>query len=123
MRTEATGALRSMAERYRRPDWVRRLNAMADSVGGDPRRIVPLDPASLLEEAEHSVGGDVPHGDFGDPQWRSRFTQLARALDASPMHVVGRLMTRQELLRGLRTRLLLTREWDTNPRIADEKVA
>jgi len=35
--------VRSMGERYRRPDWVRRVNAMADSVGGDPRRLVPID--------------------------------------------------------------------------------
>jgi len=113
---------RLMAERYRRPDWVRRLNAMADSVGGDAGRIVPLDAASLLDAAERSLGGRVPSGDFGDPQWRTRFTDLCSALDTSPMHVVGRLMTRQELLRGLRTRLFLTRELDERPQIANEKV-
>ena len=111
-----------MAERYRRPDWVRRLNAMAGSVGGDARSIVPLDAARLLDEAERSLGGRVPSGDFGDPRWRTRFTELCNALDASSMHVVGRLMTRQELLRGLRTRLLLTRELDERPQIASEQV-
>src|SRR5262245_30025832 len=121
MRTEGTGRLRSMAERYRRPDWVRRLNAMADAVGGDARRIVPLDGAALLDEAERSLG-ERTAGDFGDSIWRTRFTRLAAALDASPMHVVGRLMTRQELLRALRTRMLLARELDEHPRIADERV-
>lgn len=111
-----------MAERYRRPDWVRRLNAMAGSVGGDARRIVPLDAAGLLADAERSIGGRVPAGDFGDPRWRTRFTELCDALDASGMHVVGRMMTRQELLRGLRTRLFLTRELDERPQIASEQV-
>jgi hypothetical protein len=111
-----------MAERYRRPDWVRRLNAMAGSVGGDARRLVPIDAAALLREAEASLGG-MPPGDFGDPEWRSRFGQLAAAVDASPMHVVGRLMTRQELLRGLRARLLLNGELAATPRIAEERVA
>jgi hypothetical protein len=110
------GRLR-MADRYRRPDWVRRLNAMADSVGGDARRIVPLDADAMLGAA-----GVEPGGDFGDPHWRTRFTQLVAALDASPMHVVGRLMTRQELLRALRTRLLLGRELDRSPAIADERI-
>jgi hypothetical protein len=116
------GGQRTMAERYRRPDWVRRLNAMADSVGGDARRVVPLDGAAMLDEAERSLGGRVPAGDLGDPRWRTRFVDLAAALDASTMHVVGRLMTRQELLRGLRTRLLLTRELDEHPQIADEEI-
>jgi hypothetical protein len=109
--------LRPMAERYVRPDWVRRVNAMAGSVGGDARALVSLDAAGLLREAERSLGGVAPDGDFGDPQWRSRFEQLAGALDRSSMHVVGRLMTRQELLRSLRTRLLLTLEADMKPRL------
>lgn len=115
-------ALRTMAERYRRPDWVRRLNAMAGSAGGDARALVSLDAAELLALAERSVGGPVA-GDFGDPAWRSRFSELVAALDVSSMHVVGRLMTRQELLRGLRTRLLLAREADQHPEIARERIA
>lgn len=106
-----------MADRYRRPDWVRRLNAMADSVGGDARGIVPLEGEAMLADA-----GVEPGGDFGDPLWRTRFTRLVAALDASPMHVVGRLMTRQELLRALRTRLLLGRELARSPAIGDERI-
>jgi hypothetical protein len=111
-----------MAERYRRPDWVRRVNAMADSVGGDVRHIVPLDGATLLAEAERSLGGAPPRGDFGDPTWRERFTRLVHALDAAPMHVVGRLLTRQELLRAVRTRLQLIREVDAHPAIVNARV-
>ena len=115
-------ALRPMAARYRRPDWVRRVNAMAGSVGGDARALVPIDAAALRCEAERSIGA-MPAGDFGDPGWWTRFEELAAAVDASPMHVVGRLMTRQELLRALRTRFLLTREVEAHPAIADERVA
>ena len=64
----------SMAERYRRPDWVRRLNAMAGSVGGDARRLVSLDGAELLASAERALDGAMPRGDFGDPicqQWQA----------------------------------------------------
>jgi hypothetical protein len=117
-------AIRSMAERYERPAWVRRLNAMGDSVGGaleGARRLVPIDADALLEEALRSVG-PAPKSDFGDPAWRERFTTLACALDASPLHVVGRLLTKQELLRSLRTRLLLCRALDQRPAIADERI-
>ncbi len=113
-----------MAERYQRPDWVRRLNAMGESVGGGPdgaRRLIPIDADALLEAAEQSVGA-LPKSDFGDPDWRERFRALAAALDTAPLHVVGRLLTKQELLRSLRTRLLLCRALDERPSIADERI-
>jgi len=116
--------LAPMAARYRRPDWVRRINAMADSVGGGAdgaRRLVPLDPDALLEAAEQSLGGG-PFGDFGDPHWRRRYRALVAAFEARPLHVVGRMMTRQEILRCLRTRLRLARAWDADPRLADERI-
>jgi hypothetical protein len=113
-----------MAARYTRPDWVRRINAMGDSVGGGeagPRRMVPLDADALLEQARASLGGGT-FGDFGDPHWERRFRVLVQAFDAQPLTVVGRLMTRQELLRSLRTRLRLARAWDANPRMASESI-
>lgn len=109
--------LRPIAERYRRPDWVRRVNAMADATGGDARRIVPMDGDAMLASSGPFAG------DFGDPQWRDRFLRLVAALDASPMHVLGRLMTREELLRSLGTRLLLARELAARPRIDDRPIA
>lgn len=117
-------ALAPMAERYARPDWVRRVNAMADSVGGGAagaKRIVPIDPDELLEEAKRSLGGGT-FGDFGDPQWEARYRTLVAAFESRPLHVVGRLMTRQEILRALRTRLQLARLWDEVPAIATEKI-
>jgi hypothetical protein len=112
--------LASMAERYERPAWVRRINAMGDSVGG-ARRMVPLDAEALLETAVASLGGG-DFGDFGDPRWRERFAALAAALDAADLTVVGRLLTRQELLRSLRARLLLGRALEREPAIANERI-
>ena len=47
--------LKSMAERYPRPDWVRRMNAMGDSVGG-AERMVSLDVDELASRHLHSLG-------------------------------------------------------------------
>ncbi|MBK7947829.1 MAG: sulfotransferase [Deltaproteobacteria bacterium] len=113
-----------MAARYRRPDWVRRINAMGESLGGGvegARRMVSLDADAMLEAAERSLGGGA-FGDFGDPHWRRRYRALVAAFEARPLNVVGRLMTRQEILRALRTRLRLARAWDANPRLADEPI-
>jgi len=82
---------------------------------------VPLDPAAILEEARTSLGGG-DFGAFGDPGWESRFEQVVTAVDQAPLHLVGRLMTKQELLRALRTRLLLARALDEQPDIGDEPI-
>ena len=111
-----------MAERYQRPAWVRRINAMADAVGGDASRLVALDAAELMDSAVASLGFE-PQGDFGDPNWQTTFEQLVAALDATDMHLVGRLLTKEELLRALRTRLLLGRALLADPGIEDEKIA
>ena len=44
------------------------------------------------------------------------------AIDGNDLHVVGRLMTREELLRGLRTRLLLAAERRRDPSVAEEVI-
>ena len=111
-----------MADRLVRPDWVRRINLMAGSVGGHARDLVSLDAGDLLDTAVATLGG-LPEGDLGDPRWQERFEALVAAVDASGMHVVGRLMTKQELLRSLRTRLLLTATIDAAPEICDQPVA
>ena len=113
-----------MSQKYQRPDWVRRMNAMALSVGEGAegaRRIVPIDGEQMLAAAEASLGGGS-FGDFGDPEWRDRYLQLAALFDASHFHVVGRLQSRQELLRAVRSRLLLGRALDQDPGLADLKV-
>ena len=113
--------LAPMTDRLVRPDWVRRLNLMAGSVGGHARDLVPLDAGNLLDTAVAALGG-LPDGDLGDPRWQERFEALVAAVDAAGMHVVGRLMTKQELLRSLRTRLLLTAAIDAAPEITGRPV-
>ena len=119
--TATPTTLAPMTERLVRPDWVRRINLMAGSVGGHARDLVPLDAADMLDTAVAALGG-LPEGDLGDPRWQERFEALVAAVDAAPMHVVGRLMTKQELLRSLRTRLLLTAAIDAAPKITGRPV-
>ena len=124
MTGKGTHQLEEMRERYQRPDWVRRINAMGDSLG-DPlegaRRLVPLDAKELEGSAEASLGAGSS-GDFGDPGWRERFRALVDTVDSAPYHAVGRLITRQELLRALRTRLLLARTLTDHPEIPDQQI-
>lgn len=112
--------LTPMHARYRRPDLVRRLNLMAAATGS-ARSVVPLRAGELLDLATQSSGLS-DYGDFGDGDWRGRFQALVAAADASAQHVVGRLMTREELLRCLRSRLLMAKRWREDPGIADETI-
>jgi len=113
--------IKDLASHYTRPDWVRRINAMGASVGG-PEHLVPFEPDALIETASLSTGGLTDFGDF-DGDWRARFTSLVTELEATgELHATGRLMTRQELLRGLRTRLLLAHARSESPGIANEPV-
>ncbi len=112
---------KNLSELYTRPDWVRRINAMGDSVGG-PERMVCLDAEALVEASIESTGGLRDFGAF-DGDWRKRFDSLVAELEATgALNTLGRLMTRQELLRGLRTRLLITHARNENPAIAQEKI-
>lgn len=113
--------IKDLAQVYTRPDWVRRINAMGDSVGGG-ENLVPLDAEELIETAMRSTGGLSDFGSF-DGDWHKRFVSLTEELQSTAgLHTLGRLMTRQELLRGLRTRLLLAQVWSENPAMADEEV-
>lgn len=109
-----------MAARCTRPDWVRRINAMADATGS-ASGAVPLVADELLDQAHTTTGIEDP-GDLGDGDWQGRFRALVDAINASSLHVVGRLLTREELLRGLRTRLLLGDARRRDPSIADERI-
>ncbi|HET6952512.1 MAG TPA: sulfotransferase [Acidimicrobiales bacterium] len=112
--------LTPMADRYRRPDWVRRVNAMGPAAGG-ARRMVPLDAGALLDDARASTGVTEP-GDLGDGDWEGRFRALVAAIDAGDLHVVGRLLTREELARSLRTRFLLGDQRRRVPAVAEQVI-
>jgi hypothetical protein len=113
--------MRNLSEFYTRPDWARRINAMGDSVGGADK-LIPFDGEALIRTAIESTDGLSDFGDF-DGDWRARFVSLLNELEATGrLNALGRLMTRQELLRGLRTRLLITQARTEQPEIAREKI-
>ncbi|MAE93625.1 MAG: hypothetical protein CL910_03095 [Deltaproteobacteria bacterium] len=113
--------IKELSEHYTRPDWVRRINAMGDSVGG-AERLIPLDADQLIRTAVDSTGGLQDFGSF-DGDWEKRFRSLVTEIEATgSLNAVGRLMTRQEMLRGLRTRLLLTQNRNEIPAIAEERI-
>ena len=109
-----------MADRYARPDWVRRVNAMG-AAGGSPAAVVPIGAGELIDHARTSTGIDE-FVDLGDGDWEGRLRALVDAIDHAQLHVVGRLMTREELLRSLRIRLLLGAQRKQDPSVADEQI-
>jgi hypothetical protein len=98
------------------PDWVRRLNYFAESVGG-PERVVSLDPDELLAVARAATGlEDVCEQDW--PGWTETYERQLRSIDAeSGLHLLGRVMTRSEVLRVLETWLRLQAAWQNEPEI------
>lgn len=95
-----------------------RLNAHGAAVG-DARWLVSLDPAELLEAARRSTGLD----DFGGDEWRAHYDVFVAALEReSQLHLAGRLVTRTEILRTLRNRLLLADLWRRSPAILEEPI-
>lgn len=112
--------IESMADRYPRPDWVRRINQMGPSVGA-AHHLVSLDPEELVRLARDSTGL-ADFGDF-DGDWRGRLEVLTAEIErTAQLSVVGRLLTRQEILRCLRTRLFMTRALREQPAILDERI-
>jgi hypothetical protein len=103
---------------YERPDWVRRMNAMAGG-GGGAAELVPLDADDIIERASRTTGLD----DFGPPTWEEPFRKLVASLDTEAnLHVVGRLMSRHDLLRHLRTRLEVIDAVRRDPSIEEQQV-
>ena len=123
MTSAAAARLRPMAERYVRPEWVQRVNAMAEAAGG-AEHVVPIDADELLAAALGSLGTSDPtvFGDLGDGDWEGRFRALVAGIADAGLHVVGRLQTREELLRCLRTRAHLHAALAEDPAIADEEI-
>ncbi len=103
---------------YVRPDWVRRLNAMAVGAGG-ARAIVPLDADEIMGTASAGVGLD----DFGEPTWEEPYRRLIESLeDEAELNVVGRLQCRHDLLRHLSTRLQIIEAVRVDPSISEEHI-
>ena len=108
-----------MLKQLEHPQWVRRLNLFGPSVG-DPRHVVSLDADELVTLARKTSGLD----DFGDAGWEPGYRALMTALDSeAQLHLLGRVLTRAEVLRVLQTKLRLQRAWSERPAILREPVA
>src|SRR5215470_20320483 len=95
-----------------RPEWAQRANEEGSYM--DLRGVVPIDEDSLLAAARANTG----LSDFGRDDWHEPFQVLVKALDTeSELNLVGRLMTRGELLMYLEGRLWIEETYRRNPQI------
>jgi len=110
-----------MATQGDREDWVRRLNLFGDIVG-DPAAIVGLDPDELLAVARSSTGlSDLGEAEW--PGWEATYRGLLTAIDVeAQLHLLGRVVTRAEVLKMLQTWLRLQEHWRTTPAVLAEPV-
>jgi hypothetical protein len=101
-----------------RPEWVRLLNQVGSNLG-EPSGLVPLDEASLLAAAQQLTGLD----DFGEDEWREPFgILLADIENEAKLNLMGRLLTRYDLLRSLVYRLRMAETEKRHPEIAEQPI-
>ena len=100
-----------------RPEWVERINA--EGRGMDSKSVVPLDEQSLIEHAKANTG----LSDFGEDDWYEPFKVLIKALDEeAELNLMGRLMTRSEMLNYLEQRLQIEDTYKRHPEIEDQEI-
>jgi hypothetical protein len=113
--------MKTLEQRFPRPDWVKRMNSMGDSVGG-AAEMIPLDVESMIESSQR-ITGLSDFGEFIDGDWRGRLHGLVNSLEKeADLTVVGRLQVRQEILRCLQSRLLLAKQITDVPAILEEEI-
>ncbi len=96
-----------------RPTWVADLNTIGSNLGG-AQHVVRLDPAALVQAAIAETG----LRDFGDESWREPFGVLTDAIEnEANLNLVGRVLTRSELLRVLQNRLRIVDHLKRHPEI------
>lgn len=101
-----------------RPQWVQRLNEEGKCL--DIKSIVPLDAASLIAHAKANTGLD----DFGGDDWYEPFTVFIKALDEeADLNLMGRIMTRSDLLMHLEARLRIEETYKQHPEIEDQELS
>lgn len=108
---------RDMWQPHVRPEWVQKVNAAG--TGLDLHGVVPLDPESLLRTAIANTSLDY----FGDDEWREPFERFCKALDEeADLNLMGRILTRTDLLMFLEARLRVEDLYRRHPEIADEEI-
>lgn len=100
-----------------RPEWVRRINEEGSYL--DLKSVVPLDEASLIETAKLNTG----LSDFGDDDWYEPFKVFIKSLEEeAELSLMGRLMTRSDILMHLEARLQIEDWYKRHPEIEDEQI-
>lgn len=113
--------MKTLAERFPRPDLVKRINLMANTVGG-AAELISLEANEMIE-ASRRVTGLSDFGERIDGDWRSRLEGLVTSLETeADLNVMGRLQVRQEILRCLQSRLYLTKRITDQPEILEEDI-
>jgi hypothetical protein len=101
-----------------RPQWVQQINDEGRHL--DLEHVVPLDSESLLAAARASTGLE----DFCSDEWREPFTIYLDSLrQTANLTLIGRLMTRSDLLTILEARLRIERCYKDHPEIDDQEIA
>jgi hypothetical protein len=101
-----------------RPQWVTELNAFGRQLGS-PAALVSLDETSLLDTARAASGLD----DFGDDTWREGLHVFLQSLEEeADLHLLGRILARNEIVRALVNRLEVQATLTGNPEILDERI-
>lgn len=103
------------------PDWVRRLNRLGDAAGS-AASVVSLASQEMLATARRTTGlHDLGEGDW--PGWEETYHRLLTAIsEESELNLLGRLTTRAEVLRCLRTWLRLQDHWTATPAVLTESI-
>ena len=100
-----------------RPDWVMKINDEGKHL--DIKSIVPLDSSSLIAAAVSNTG----LSDFGSDDWREPFELICRGLDdEADLNLMGRIMTRSDMLMLLEGRLQVEDAYRRHPEIEDEQI-
>jgi hypothetical protein len=101
-----------------RPQWVTELNAFGRQLGS-PAALVALDEASVLGAARAATGLE----DFGEGAWIDGLRVFLRALDdEADLHLLGRIMARDEIVRALVNRLEVRATLARHPEIRDGRI-
>ncbi|MET0660542.1 MAG: sulfotransferase [Steroidobacteraceae bacterium] len=101
-----------------RPEWVRRVNEEGNCL--DLKGVIPLDAESLLAAAKRNTG----LSDFGSDDWVEPFHVLLRSLEEEAhLNLMGRLLTRSDILMYLEARLRVEDTYKRHPEIEDVELA
>lgn len=101
-----------------RPEWVRRINEEGECMDLDS--VVPLDEESLMNAARERTGLN----DFGNQsEWFESFQVFVEGLrKEANLNLMGRLMTRSDLVNILAGRLEIEETYKRHPEIENEDI-